>query len=128
MCREVSLCGIKLRVRGGQGADLLEVHGERAPEAPFRGGQRPDPIDVDGVRVTRPERVVEQQQDRVDDILLVELHDLELGKEQLRERDRGRIGLEPPVQRDHVAELEPIVEDVDMDVRRRVIEDGSTAL
>ena len=72
--------------------------------------------------------MVEQQQDDVDDVLLVDPHDLELGQEQLGDRDGRRVHLQAAGQRDDVAELEAVVEDIDVDVPRGIVEDRARAL
>ena len=109
-------------------AHLLEVHRRRAPQPPLAGAQLGDPRRVDVVVVVRGDRVLAQQHDRVDDVLLVDLDDLHLLEHELGEGDRGRVDLEPALPGDGVAEVEPVHEDVDVDVVRGVVEDQPAAL
>ena len=57
-----------------------------------------------------------EERERVPDVLLVQLRDLELRQQQLGERDRDRIDLEPGVERDLVRHGEGAYEDVDLPV------------
>jgi hypothetical protein len=71
--------------------------------------------------------MVEQEEDRIDDVLLGDLHDLELREKELGQGDRGAVILEPAVEGDRVAELEAIEEDVDVNAGRRVVEQPASA-
>ena len=64
--------------------------------------------------VVLAELVLEQERNHVDEILLGDLDDLQLGEEQLGQRQRGRVDLKPVLQRYGVAEVELLVEHVDM--------------
>ena len=64
--------------------------------------------------------MLEQQHDRVDQVLLVDLHDLHLLQQELGERDRDRIDPQPILPLHRVGELQPVQEDVDVQPRRRM--------
>ena len=57
-------------------------------------------------------RVLQQHHDRVDQVLLVDLHDLHLLEQELGERDRDRVDRQAVAPLDGVAELEPVQEHV----------------
>jgi hypothetical protein len=95
-------------------AAALEVGGDRAPQAPVGGTQGGDAGGVDGVVVALLHGVAVEQQDGVADVLLVELDDLELGEQQLRQRYRRGVELEALGERDLVAHAEGADEDVDL--------------
>src|SRR5215218_9756127 len=69
-------------------AESVEVRGEGAPQTPVGRAELRDVLGVHRVPVGVLYRVVVQQSQRVPDILLVELDDLQLGEQQLGQRDR----------------------------------------
>jgi len=73
----------ELGVSVGQGGHLTQVHRGRSPEPPVPPTQRRDPIQIDRLRVPDSKRVLQQQHDRVDHILLIDLDDLHLLEQQL---------------------------------------------
>ena len=87
-----------------------------------------DAVDVDRLVVVVAERELQQQHDRVDQVLLVDLHDLHLLEQQLGERDRLGIELESILPQDRVTELELVEEHVDVHPDPRVLRDEARAL
>src|ERR687897_2804120 len=75
--------------------EIREVGREGAPQAPVRGAKLGDLGTVYRVAVRLLDRVVVQQREGVTDVLLIELHDLELGEQQLGQRDRNGLECEP---------------------------------
>ena len=61
-------------------------------------------------------------------VVLADLDDLHLGQQQLGQRNRRRIRLQSSAQGDDVAEVQFVVEDVDMEAVRGVVEDCPAAL
>ena len=78
--------------------------------------KRGNPAGVDRLAVRIADRVALEERERVPDVLLVQLRDLELGQKQLRQRDRDGVDLEPGVERDLVGHGEGAHEDVDLAV------------
>src|SRR3990172_1089924 len=90
-------------------ADLphfLEAQSNCSPQPPIVRTQRGDPLLVEHLRVPIAQRMIQYQRTDVPYILLVHLNDLELSQEQLGERQRDRLQLEPVAQRDRVAHVE----------------------
>src|SRR3954469_937002 len=104
--------------------DRLDVRGDRAPQAPVGGAQGGDPRAVDRVAVAVGHLVAMGEEQRVADALLVELDDLQLRQQQLREGDGPVLYLEAIAERDLVAHAERADEDVDLAVVRRVEEEA----
>src|SRR3954453_11291817 len=91
--------------------DRLDVRGDRAPVGGAQGG---DPRAVDRVAVAVGHLVAMGEEQRVADALLVELDDLQLRQQQLREGDGPVLYLEAIAERDLVAHAERADEDVDL--------------
>ena len=108
------LCGVELGVAASELHELVQVLGRRAPKPPILRAQLGDPGGVQGIAIVLAELVLEQERDHVDEILLGDLDDLQLGEEQFGQRQRGRVDLKPVLQRYGVAEVELFVEHVDM--------------
>ena len=85
--------------------DGVEVRRDRAPEAPVGCAQ---PRDLGGVHATVVvgRFVLVEEDHRVADVLLVQLDDLQLRQEQLGERHRLCVDLEPGLQRNLMAHPE----------------------
>src|SRR5215212_4055634 len=94
--------------------EIREVGGEGAPQAPVRGAKLGDLGSVYRLAVALLDRVVVQQREGVADILLVELYDLELGEQQLCQRDRNGLDGEPLAERYLVGHPEGADQDVDL--------------
>src|SRR5215211_5602191 len=69
----------------------VEVGGEGAPQAPIVGAEARDVTGVYSVPVFVLHRVVVQESQSIPDVFLVELYDLQLGQQQLREWNRHRL-------------------------------------
>ena len=89
-----------------------EVPRDRAPEPPVVAQQLGDPGGVDGLAVLVPDRVPVQEGDRVADVLLVQLGDLELREQELGQRDGQRLEGEPAFEGNLVRHAEAADEDV----------------
>ena len=102
--------------------ERVEVAGHGPPPAPVVRGERQDARDVDRRRARggrrgrrRPcaERVLGEQDQRVEHVLAIDLDDLELREQQLRERERRARRRQPVAELEPVAHLEVVDEDVD---------------
>src|SRR5215211_322781 len=93
-------------------AERVEVGGEGAPQAPIAGTEARDVSGVYSIPVFVLDRVVVQERQGIPNVLLVELYDLQLGQQQLRERNRHRFQSQPLAEADLVAHLEGADEDV----------------
>src|SRR5215218_8009152 len=97
-------------------AERVEVGGEGAPQAPIVGAEARDVSGVYRVSILVFHRVVAEQRQGITYVLLVELYDLQLGKQQLRQRDRHRFQGQPLAEADLVAHPEDADEDVHLPV------------
>src|SRR5262245_12633135 len=91
-----------------------EVAGQRAPQPPVARAQLRDPGRVDRVAVVLGHRMSAEESAGVADILLVELCDLQLGDQQLSERQREWLQLQALGDRNLVRHLEAADEHVDL--------------
>src|SRR3712207_2300578 len=74
--------------------ESLEIRGEGAPQTPVGRAELRDVFDVHRVPVSVLYGAIVQQSQRVPDVFLVELDDLELGQEQFGQRDRQGLNVE----------------------------------
>ena len=89
-----------------------EIAGQRAPQPPVRAAHLCDTSGVDRVAVALVDSVSVEQRERVADVLLVQLGDLQLRDEQLGERQRVGFQLETRGDGDLMRHLEAAHEDV----------------
>ncbi len=86
----------------------------RPPKAPVRRAKLGDTLDVDGLLIDVAQGMFEQQHDRVDDVFLVDLHDLHFFEQHFGQGDAGGVHFEPARPTDHMAEIKLFIEDVDV--------------
>jgi hypothetical protein len=65
--------------------------------------------------------VLSEQHDAVDQVVPRELVDLQLRQQQVRDRNRRRIQLKPPLERDGVSHLKLVKEDIRLQVTARLL-------
>src|SRR5215216_1629806 len=97
-------------------AKRVEVGGEGAPQAPIVGAEARDVSSVYSVPIFVLDRVVVQERQGIADVLLVELYDLQLGQEQLRQRDRHGLQGEPFAEADLVGHPEDADENIHLPI------------
>src|SRR5439155_15209597 len=102
--------------------ELLDVQLQGAVKAPVVGGEVRDVRRIDGVIVARGDAVVEEQGDRVHQILAVDLVDLKLAQQQVGRAAARTVEVQSVAEVDDVRHLEDVDEDVDLAAVRGVVE------
>src|SRR5215831_14324594 len=98
-----------LTITAGQGGDVGQVQGHRPPPPPVVPDDRADPAEPDRARlVTIPDRVRRAQVQHVLRVLLVQLDDLQLGEQEIRQVEGHRHPREPVLEVDGVAHVQPV--------------------
>ena len=98
----------------GEHRDLVEVHGHGPPPTPVRSDELSDPAHPDRPRLVALldlERT--QQMEEVVDILRIQLHDLELRQQKIRDVQGVWEPVDPVAELQHVAHVEAIHDHVD---------------
>src|SRR5581483_9491613 len=118
----------QLRDRFHVAANAVEVQRHRVVETPLGGEQAGDVRKIEAPRLLRLGHVVLQQQHhQILEVLLVDLDDLQLLEQEVGQRDRHRMQVEPALQLDRVAEVEPVEEHVDAPATSGwIVEDPTT--
>src|SRR5512146_34982 len=102
--------------------EQLQVGSDGPPEAPVIGQDASDDRRIDGFLIRITDRVLAQQHNAIDEVLLVDLHDLHLLQEQLGERDGQLLLLQATDKVNRMAEVKNIIENVDVAAEHRVVE------